>query len=161
MKMRDLMRIVETRWLNYQPDSVADVLEMPADMIAAAQAELRKHVQPDGSVEVWRAMMLPMSAIRNLDPGVGIGMYWTYTKDMAIAYDGRGGFLYRFHARLPEESIDWASTIKAFLHRENEITAVPFKPIQLLGIEWMSGGRVLESVRPDLAGAMMTTGPAV
>lgn len=116
----------------------------------------------DGFVEVWRAIRAAPGFLNDLYPGDSLGIYWSHDRNGAVAYDAsRGGHLYRLHAKLPADSIDWAGTTEVHGSGENEIRALNHRPVILLGVDWIDEtGHVIEAdLKPNLRGKTMRTGP--
>ncbi len=116
----------------------------------------------DGHIEVWRAIRAHWGFLNDLYPGDGVGIYWTYNKEFAVAYDAsRGGQLFRLHGAIPVASVDWTNTIKVDGSQEYEITAKNGSTITLISIDALDGaGQIIEAdVKPGVKGQTYKTAP--
>lgn len=133
--------------------------------ISETAVQIPDHFQKlirNNHIEVWRAIRAHWGFLNDLYPGDGVGIYWTYNKEFAVAYDAsRGGQLFRLHGAIPVSSVDWANTIKVDGSQEYEITAKNGSTITLISIDALDGaGQIIEAdVKPGVNGQTYKTAP--
>lgn len=96
-----------------------------------------------GTLTIWRAMMVNDNWLKQLKPGMELGIWWSYEEDAAEPHWGYNNADKRIEvlikAEVDAEQINWKSTIAANMHpsykEEKEITLEKGIPLKLLGIK--------------------------
>jgi len=104
--------------------------------------KLSDNINSDGTITIWRRMMVNASWLQNLKPGNRIGIYWSFDRRAAEPHwgynDDKKDIMVLLEASIKEEHIDWLQSLRANVYpyeEEKEITLFKNTPIILKYIE--------------------------